>query len=92
MFVFVYRHTISPLTLTLTLSFSLSLSLSLCVQTTALQHAEEERARVQEDLKRQLESLRLDASSQETLNARLQEQLQQVRDTLRQPSHNLQCV
>ena len=49
------------------------------MQTTALQHAEEERRRVQEDLKKQLESLRLEASSQETLNVRLQEQLQQVR-------------
>ena len=54
------------------------------MQTAALQHAEEERVRVQEDLKRQLESVRLEASSQETVNARLQEQLQQVRDPLQQ--------
>ena len=40
--------------------------------------------RAQEDLKRQLESVRLEASSQETVNARLQEQLQQVRDPLQQ--------
>ena len=54
------------------------------MQTAALQHTEEERVRVQEDLKRQLESVRLEASSQETVNARLQEQLQQVRDPLQQ--------
>ena len=54
------------------------------MQTAALQHAEEERVRVQEDLKRQLESVRLEASSQETVNARLQEQLQQVGGPLQQ--------
>ena len=62
------------------------------MQTAALQHAEEERVRVQEDLKRQLESVRLEASSQETVNARLQEQLQQVRDPLQQLSTPLICT
>ena len=71
---------------------SASPSPCLCVQTAALQHAEEERVRVQEDLKRQLESVRLEASSQETVNARLQEQLQQVRDPLQQLSTPLICM
>ena len=48
--------------------------------------------KVQEDLKRQLESVRLEASSQETVNARLQEQLQQVRDPLQQLSTPLICM
>ena len=58
---------------------ALSLCVCLCIQTIALQQVEEESVRVQEDLKRQLESLRFDASGKETLNARLQEQIQQVR-------------
>ena len=58
---------------------ALSLCVCLCIQTTALQQVEEESVRVQEGLKRQLESLRHDASGKETLNARLQEQIQQVR-------------
>ena len=62
------------------------------MQTAALQHAEEERVRVQEDLKRQLENVRLEASSQEIVNARLQEQLQQVRDPLQQLSTPVICT
>lgn len=65
--------------LVLSLPLPLSRCVCGCVQTTALQHVEEESVRAQEDLKRQLESLRVDASSQDTLNARLQEQIQQVR-------------
>ena len=71
---------------------SASPSPCLCVQTAALQHAEEERVRLQEDLKRQLESMRLEASSQETVNARLQEQLQQVGGPLQQLSTPLICM